>query len=772
MERTVTEDTEAVLSLQEHLSSSTAHLAKRRESSDARPRRDQTPQPSDADSLLKLMETSPASVGELEESHQGLHPGPSVVSDALRSSSSAHITNTRHPPHLQPSLHFPTSVQKHNVKPVPLFADVNPSFLVHPHAMPSWPVLVPHLSASASRHQPFCPVYTPLPCKASFRAVVACEDPIRTHADGSAPDVQGCFRRRQRLFCSARSDAEALACFFTSVVPAPDLPLSSAQDWRNTSDSQRQQYYTAAQMFTETEEQHKNANRADRNHKGRRPQHSSGKVKKTAKRCKKEPLLQDLAESALTEYSQVMDSLESKVTEGSEVTDEEDVCALFLNQMLNDSESMTEAGFDMDYINSLLSSDQNISDVLKDNPEPVAGCSDWTPSTVSEAQSLPPSAIQLDLSPFNGTNLLLSEDPMMENKLAPFQDNVKDQTVFQMFTEPLLANPESQSSQTDLNASVQETLHLDLQDFGPEADGNLKHKTLYVDELNSATQSNCFSLQNYKSHHASFPHSVKHGPEPLEALVNGEEITVVRPKTEKYMNVGSAKGNNKMDLDIPDDSQRTRKDCNKQTNLKESLKIDQIEENNVKNKSKKHRRQHRRQKITLPVMRTSSKLDDKDERRLKTIKYQTQRKSANATKHEASEQETDLIKINMKRVELQNISEATSSAMEGRRASLRQQVRKIRDEHLDDEFERRQRRLKMGGRVGNQRTIKTERDGAKTYQCSEGGRPKKQGNLSVEEDRGDFRRKTEAHQRLRRETRPKRNVKVTNVSEKVYEMST
>ncbi len=65
-------------------------------------------------------------------------------------------------------------------------------------------------------------------------------------------------------------------------------------------------------------------------------------MKKTAKRCKKEPPLQDLAERALTEYSQVMDALESKVTEGSEVTDEEDVCALFLNQMLNDSESMTE----------------------------------------------------------------------------------------------------------------------------------------------------------------------------------------------------------------------------------------------------------------------------------------------------------------------------------------------------------------------------------------------------------------------------------------------
>lgn len=75
---------------------------------------------------------------------------------------------------------------------------------------------------------------------------------------------------------------------------------------------------------------------------GRPPQHSSEKVKKTGKRCKKEPSLEDLAENALIEYSQVMDALESTVTEGSEVTDEEDVCALFLNQMLNESESVIE----------------------------------------------------------------------------------------------------------------------------------------------------------------------------------------------------------------------------------------------------------------------------------------------------------------------------------------------------------------------------------------------------------------------------------------------
>lgn len=247
------EHSEAVLSSQEHLSSNTAPTHS--EFSDA-PQRDQTPavithdlQETPADSLLKLVETSPASVSspqtlheELEERRQGFHPGPSVVSDT----SSSHIKNI----HLPPNLYFPRPVQKHNpaaplnITPVTLFADVNPSFLVHPHAMPgfnpSWPVLVPRLSASVLGSA-FCPVYTPplsfsLPCKASFRAGVACEDPsgsspvfgpslkvfsalqpVRTHADGSPPDSFRLWQRlceTARLFCSGGSDAEALACFF------------------------------------------------------------------------------------------------------------------------------------------------------------------------------------------------------------------------------------------------------------------------------------------------------------------------------------------------------------------------------------------------------------------------------------------------------------------------------------------------------------------------------------------------------------------------------
>ncbi|KAL0189866.1 hypothetical protein M9458_016965, partial [Cirrhinus mrigala] len=235
----------------------------------------------------------------------------------------------------------------------------------------------------------------------------------------------------------------------------------------------------------------------------------SDKLKKTGKRSKKLSV-QDLAENALNEYSQVMDSLESKVTDGSEVTvaDEEDVCALFLNQLLNDTESTAEAGFDIDYISSLLS-----TDVLKDTfsnmiPEPVAGCSDWTYNTVSETQILPKTAVQHDFSPSEGTNLF-SEDHIVENTLESLQDNVKGQKVFQKLTEPLLVNPKSQSYKTDPNTLFQETIHPELKDFGPEVDGNQKDKTLFV-----AAQSSCFNRQNYKSHQATFPQTIKHDPEP------------------------------------------------------------------------------------------------------------------------------------------------------------------------------------------------------------------------------------------------------------------
>ncbi|KTG02750.1 hypothetical protein cypCar_00037234 [Cyprinus carpio] len=463
-------------------------------------------------------------------------------------------------------------------------------------------------------------------------------------------------------------------------VHRPDLPFSAAVDaavheWRNISVSERQTYYNTARMFTEMEKQDKSTNRdptTPQTDKRKGP-HTQGK--KTGKGSKKG--VQGLAEGALAEYSQLMDALESKVSDGSEVTaaEEEDVCALFLNQLLDDT---TEAGLDMDYISSLLSADDAQDTLPRRNPEPVAGCSDW----ISEAQILPPSAVQQDYSASDGTN------HMMENVSAPVQDNI---SVFQTLTQPLLLNHEGQSSQTDPNASVQETPRPDLQDFSAEADGNQKD----VAELDSTTPSNCFSLQNYNSHHATFP---KHDPEPPKTPVDehdGEKNTVVVQKTEKCMHVGRAKDNNNMDSDTPVDSQRTRSVCTTQT-------VPNIQENNV-HKNKKHKRRRKQQKITLPVARTTPKLDDKDERRLKTAENgrgKTQRKSA--MKHGARAQETD--SEIMKKAEIQQRVNRAET-----RSSHDAQIRKTRGEHLEDEFER---RLKTVRRDAEQRTA-TSRKTAK-----------------------------------------------------------
>ncbi|XP_059356829.1 uncharacterized protein LOC132095733 [Carassius carassius] len=570
-----------------------------------------------------------------------------------------------------------------------------------PHFNPSWSVWVPHIlsNASVARHSPFCPVFTPQPCRASLGALVACEDPCCSSRvfgpclkvySARAPhlqtiqtdgEVQERFRRWQRLretarlFCSSTSDADALACFFTRVLPSlsaqrPDLSFSAAvntarQDWNNISVSERQTHYNTARMFTEMEKQDKSANRdptvlqTDK-HKG---QHPEGK--KTGRRLKKG--VQELAEGALDEYSQLMDALESKVSHGSEVTaaEDQDVCELFINQLLDDT---TEAGLDMDYISSLLSTDDSQDTLPGMIPEPVAGCSDW----ISEDQIVSPSAVQKDFSASDSTH------HMTENVLVPFQDNTN---VFQTLAQPLLANPEGLSAQTDPNASVQETPHPDLHHFGPEVDGNQKDETLYVAELDSATQPNCFSLQNYNSHHAAFP---KNDPEPPETPVNdhcGEVNMVVGQKTEECMHVGRVKDKNNMNSETPNKSQRTRRVCSKQT-------LSNIEENNVHG-NKKHKRRRKRQRS---VARTSPKLDDKD-KRLKTAANgcrRSQRKSA--MKRRARAQETDS-KIMVKKVEIQqqrvNITETRSSAMGGGNLHKHDaQIRKTRGQHLVGEFER------------------------------------------------------------------------------------
>ncbi|XP_026117423.1 uncharacterized protein LOC113096279 [Carassius auratus] len=646
----------------------------------------------------KLGDTSQTSAGS-SQLHQGFQPtfedpGPSFFS------SPAHVNNTSRPPnrlHVPPPVHQQTASPL-NIKPVALFTDINPSFhipRVYPHMMPhfnpSWPVLVPHIvsNASVARPGPFCAVFTPQPCRASLTALVACEDPCcSSRVFGarlkvySAPaphlqtirtdgEVQERFRRWQRLrettrlFCSRRSDADALACFFTRVLPSlsalrPDLSFSAAvntalQDWNNISVSERQTHYNTARTFTEMEKQDKSANRdptapqTDK-HRGQHPEE-----KKTGKRSKKG--VQELAEGALAEYSQLMDALESKVSDGSEVTaaEDEDMCALFINQLLGDT---TEAGLDMDYISSLLSTEDSQDTLPGMIPEPVAGCSDW----ISEDQIVSPSAVQKDFSTSDSTH------HMTENVLVPFQDNTN---VFQTLAQPLLADPEGLSARTDPNASVQDTPHPDLHNFGPEVDGNQKDETLSVAELDYATQPNCFSLQNYNSHHAAFP---KNDPEPPETPVNehrGEVNMVVGQKTEECMHVGRIKDKNNMDSETPIKSQRTRSVCSKQT-------LSNIEENYV-HENKKHKRQ-------------KPKLDDKDKKRLKTAENgcrRTQRKSV--MKRRARAQKTDS-KIMVKRVEIQqrvNITETRSSAMgSGNLHKHDAQIRKTRGQHLVEECER------------------------------------------------------------------------------------
>lgn len=347
----------------------------------------------------------------------------------------------------------------------------------------------------------------------------------------------------------------------------------------------------------------------------------------------------------------------------------------------------------MDYISSLLSADHNLTDDLKENsqdvfsgiiPEPVAGCSNWIDTTVSEAQVLPSSAPQCDFS----TNL---QDHMMQNvfqmstppELVWLQDNVMEndsQNAFQTLTE-------AQSS--DQSVSVQETIHSALQDFGPEADGNSsgqKDKTSYIAELDSTVHSNCFSLQNYKSHHATITHSIKHPKTPANGGMehDGEENKVVGQKTVK-----STKEEGNVDSDIPNDSQRVRNNATEtQTNIKEMS-----EEKNVnQNKKQKRRRRRRKQrKITTLNERTTLKTDDKDRRRPKTD--QRHRKTQDGQRRSATSTKNEII---VEREQRTDVTETRSSVKDGRRGNLRQHDGQKTGENLQDELEKRQRPLKTG----------------------------------------------------------------------------
>ncbi|XP_048039480.1 uncharacterized protein LOC125264295 [Megalobrama amblycephala] len=731
---------------------------------------------------------------ELEESRQWFRPA--FDSEDPGRSQNLHFPTSIHQSDPQEELnHIPQDCQPPstpiNIKPVTVFTHINPFHA--PHLNPSWPVLVPHFNpvASAPHQNPFCPIYTPpLHFDPNRTTLVACGDstvsclvlplhmnvypvyptpylPSNTQSPSQASlsgdssarwfpedvcDSYGLWRRLRetaRGFSSGSPDTEALACFFMHVirsfaVHSPDLPFTDAvnvavQEWRKISNFEREQYYINARMFIELEDQVKSANRADEDQS---IPAQTGNVKKTRKRSNKvaqERPVQDLAESALTEYSQVMDALESKVSGGSEVTAavEEDVCALYLNELFNHSEFTTEAAVDVDYISSLLSADHNLTDDLKENsqdvfsgiiPEPVAGCSDWIDTTVSEAQVLPSSALQCDFS----TNL---QNHMMQNvfqmstppELVWLQDNIMEndgQNAFQTLTEV-------QSS--DQSVSVQETIHSALQDFqGPEADGNSsgqKDKTSYNVELDSTIQSN--SLQNYKSHHATFTHSIKHPKTPLDSGMehNGEENMVVGQKTVK-----STKEKGNIDSDIPNNSQRVRNNATEtQTNIKE---MPEEKNGNGNKKQIRQRRRRKQRKITALDERTTSKPGDKDGRRSKTDQRHRktqdgQQRSATSTKHE----------IMVEREQRTDVTETRSSATDGRRGNLRQHDGQKTGENLHNELERRQRPIKTGrsheANKERKRMMEAERNNGKTYRRAENGRLKKQQKLAIVGN-GDF----------------------------------
>lgn len=274
--------------------------------------------------------------------------------------------------------------------------------------------------------------------------------------------------------------------------------------------------------------------------------------------------------------------------------------------------SLFQAGFDMDYITSLFSEDHNLTDVLKENsqdlfssgiPKPVAGCSHWTP--------------QSDFSEYNGSNL---QDHMTQESFwisSPTGMENGGQNASQTFSSP--------------GVQVQETINSAFQDFGPS--GNSSGGKNDPAELETTIQSECFSLQNYKSHHASFAQSIKHSKTPANGGVehDGEEDLVARQKTEE---MGSTMEKRNMDTDIPNYSQQEmiNNTVTTQKNVKETSEGKNVNRNK---KQKRRRRRRKQEKITALDERTTA------DKRLNRKTQDGQRRSA--TKHGAKE--TDLFKI-------------------------------------------------------------------------------------------------------------------------------
>ncbi|XP_039519750.1 uncharacterized protein LOC120473795 [Pimephales promelas] len=551
--------------------------------------------------------------------------------------------------------------------------NLNPAFNINPAFNPlvacgdsalSCLVLRPHMSV--------CP--TPYPHLNTTGLVSNTHS--HSHTQSFPLNMLDAYELWQRLcktaedYSSSSPDTEALACFFIDVfrrqaVHSPDLPFSHAvhtavEQWRKIPPLQRKQYHVTAKMFINLKKLNQRANRADG--------HQSiptGNVKKKSKRAKKAGPVEDLAESALAEYSQVMDAPGSKVSDGSEVTaaNEEDVCAQFLNQLFNHCESTNEAGFDMDYISSLLSTDHNLTDVLKENcqdlfsssiPKPVAGCSNWTP--------------QRDFSQYNGSHL---QDHMMQES-------------FRINTPTGMEN----GGQNAFQSSQGESIHSAFQDFGPAGNSpGGKGETLFVTELETTVQSECFSLQNYKSHHASFTHSIKRPKNPANGGVNhdGERNTLARQKTEKMVSTKEKRNKN---TDIPLDSQRNNR-AKTQTSVKETP-----EKKNA-NQNKKRQRQRRGRKQEKVITALDERTTD-DKR--KTAENQRNRNTQggqrkSATKHGAKE--TDLFKITTEREESRQRTDVTKA-------------RKVR---RDDEIKRRQRPIKKTGKSSRQKTQTETNDG-------------------------------------------------------------
>ncbi|KAL6466683.1 hypothetical protein MHYP_G00244870 [Metynnis hypsauchen] len=222
-------------------------------------------------------------------------------------------------------------------------------------------------------------------------------------------------------------DAEALACFFIPVIRSvtlqcPEIPFSEAvkmavSEWEKHSNFDRMEYYHIAQRFMDFAEEKLRRQRAEEEaraiqetanhqqililkHEQSTGYHlrKSGADSKGAKGGATTPHggqtlrrdVEDLAEEALREYSEIMVVLETKNKGSSEEEEEvhhgdeeEGSFAEYLNELCSQKKFVSEVGaeIDMAYISSLLSSDSIAIDMLM-QPEDLDN-SQEVPNSVS-----------------------------------------------------------------------------------------------------------------------------------------------------------------------------------------------------------------------------------------------------------------------------------------------------------------------------------------------------------------------------------------------------